>query len=428
LTYLISLRNNLMPCSTAKTTKFAICVFLVVAFAVRNLTKSLRRAHKQTSQVVFDQVNQQQEPNATATSLENFFDQISSQATLEEVEVQSPGNLSNSAIYFCGYEKNVKGLYEHLYPEIKARIRNATVMTRDSPTDENTILLSGSEGDCGMGKLKGNWLEQNFKGTVIIINGESWTVRNTWKNLSDTLTIPRNQYHIGHIADGCQSRRIYFMAQEFLRQRKLWDFFLRKQDKPISTKERFLVYTNGHCVNFRDDAFDAIALAHPSKTVEHAGSCSGTRKNITNIVKSDLKFGPYKLKGKNLYLSNWKLMRRFRFCLVMENSYVEGYITEKILLAFAGGCIPIYYGTIEIFDIFNPKSFIYYDIHNPQVALDKIARLEGNATAYNEVMREPILLEGNTTIQKYFSLSDRIIPDAVLKKRIRTMVHTRCKR
>ena len=86
----------------------------------------------------------------------------------------------------------------------------------------------------------------------------------------------------------------------------------------------------------------------------------------------------------------------------------------------------IYYGSVEVFDIFNPKSFIYYDINNPEVALNAIARLEGNASAYDEVMAEPILLEGNKTIQKYFSLSDEIIPDAMLKKKIRKMVYTRC--
>jgi hypothetical protein len=86
----------------------------------------------------------------------------------------------------------------------------------------------------------------------------------------------------------------------------------------------------------------------------------------------------------------------------------------------------IYYGTVEVFDIFNPKSFIYYDIENPKDALNEIARLENNSTAYDDVMAEPILLEGNKTIQKYFSLSDEIIPNAMLKKKIREMVYSRC--
>jgi len=62
----------------------------------------------------------------------------------------------------------------------------------------------------------------------------------------------------------------------------------------------------------------------------------------------------------------------------------------------------IYYGSREVFDIFNPKSFIYYDIDKPQLALDEISRLESNSSAYDEVMAEPILLEGNKTIQSTF--------------------------
>ena len=81
-----------------------------------------------------------------------------------------------------------------------------------------------------------------------------------------------------------------------------------------------------------------------------------------------------------------------------------------------------------MFDIFNPKSFIYYDINSPQDAFDEISRFGGNSSAYDKVMAEPILLEGNETIQKYFSLSDDIIPNARLKQKIREMPYTRCRR
>ena len=74
--------------------------------------------------------------------------------------------------------------------------------------------------------------------------------------------------------------------------------------------------------------------------------------------------------------------------------------------AFFAGSIPIYYGTQEIFDVFNANAFIWYDINNPQVALDRIAYLESNATAYWEMFQEPILAHGQETLAKYFSLRD----------------------
>ncbi len=95
----------------------------------------------------------------------------------------------------------------------------------------------------------------------------------------------------------------------------------------------------------------------------------------------------------------------------MKNKRANGYITEKILNAFLAGCIPIYYGTTEIFDIFNKKAFIWYDIHSPErarAALNRIAYLEENRTAYDEVLKEPNLADGEETIRKYFSFNDEL--------------------
>ena len=45
--------------------------------------------------------------------------------------------------------------------------------------------------------------------------------------------------------------------------------------------------------------------------------------------------------------------------MAIENSYHEGYITEKIMLPFMAGSIPIYYGSNKIKELFNDKSFFY---------------------------------------------------------------------
>ena len=86
----------------------------------------------------------------------------------------------------------------------------------------------------------------------------------------------------------------------------------------------------------------------------------------------------------------------------------------------------IYHGTNEIFDIFNPKAFLYWNADNPAETIAEIRRLEANKTAYKQMQNEPILKDGNRTIQKYFSLSDDIIPNAQLKRRIRDMMLTHC--
>ena len=57
-------------------------------------------------------------------------------------------------------------------------------------------------------------------------------------------------------------------------------------------------------------------------------------------------------------------------------------------MAFLGGCIPIYWGTLDVFKIFNAKSFIYYHVAQPELALERVRYLEANETAYKEVMSE----------------------------------------
>jgi hypothetical protein len=102
----------------------------------------------------------------------------------------------------------------------------------------------------------------------------------------------------------------------------------------------------------------------------------------------------------------------------MEHVNHAAYITEKILMAFIGGCIPIYYGSPAVFDIFNEKAFIFYNISDPQPALDQVRALETDKKLYEKMLKEPIAAHGNATIEKYFSFSDEV-GNGVLKRRIR---------
>ena len=104
----------------------------------------------------------------------------------------------------------------------------------------------------------------------------------------------------------------------------------------MSSQNKFLIYANSNCVDFREDAFDAIALSNPWKEVNHVSGCAGNMKNLTNVRKSF----SIRNQSRGTIQSNWKFLRDYQFCLVMENIYLEGYITEKIVLAFAIGCIP----------------------------------------------------------------------------------------
>jgi hypothetical protein len=61
----------------------------------------------------------------------------------------------------------------------------------------------------------------------------------------------------------------------------------------------------------------------------------------------------------------------------MENIYRDGYVTEKIVIAFLGGCIPIYFGSQNVFDVFHKNAFIYYDVENPESVGIETSRILG---------------------------------------------------
>jgi hypothetical protein len=187
-------------------------------------------------------------------------------------------------------------------------------------------------------------------------------------------------------------------------------FLLDPLQKPRNSQKHFLMYANANCVPFRQQAYDELSQLGQ---VHHGGKCHGSTLPSNNKTKID----------SHVSLGNWGdnvlVYHDYRFCLVMEHGLVEGYVTEKILLAFAGGCVPIYYGPTSIFDLFHPDAFIFYNISNPQPALEKIRYLERNRTAYDWVMDQPILRDGNQTIETYFSFSDTV-GSGKLKQRIRS--------
>lgn len=184
----------------------------------------------------------------------------------------------------------------------------------------------------------------------------------------------------------------------------LWNHKL----KPRNNGKHFRIYAQGNCVPFREEAFDELSRIGP---VHQGGKCKGLKKSTNKtIVKTQVSLR-----------NGWddvNVYREYRFCLVMEHGNVDGYITEKILMVFAGGCLPIYYGTTQVWNVFNKKAFIYYDIENPFPALNRVAYLERNPSAYATMMGQPILANGNKTIEDFFFFSNTY-GNGIVKRRIR---------
>jgi hypothetical protein len=142
-----------------------------------------------------------------------------------------------------------------------------------------------------------------------------------------------------------------------------------------------LVYAASRCLPHRQQAFDALSRVIESIAM---GACYGSHPELHRS----------RIARRQQYRQNYMAFRDYRFVLAMENAKSPGYVTEKILYAFAAGAVPIYYGTQEVFDLFNHEAFIYYDPANPQATLDAVAYLDRNRTAYVEMVHKPVFAYG----------------------------------
>ena len=317
----------------------------------------------------------------------------------------------SGTVFVCGWDRG--RLREQLFPEFTSEKR---MDWKQKGADESSFLFFGLCGPCpakiGKSKLNAEWLQQNFKGTTLMVNGEG-------KYAEDSTEF--GMYQIGRIPDSERSVHTLFGPMAFIGHYPMeWRKELFDHNyKPKSQKNQFLIYMNANCVPHREDAVDRIGQ-HTGLTVHAGGACKGTNNTAYRIPKHKTKI---REAAKEVPWShNRQVFNQYRFCLVMENEALFGYITEKLINAFLGGCIPIYYATEEVFNVFNRDAFIFYNVSDPEPALRRIKYLENNRDAYDQVLQgQPILANGNQTIRDYFSFADDV-GGGFLKKKIRSML------
>ncbi|ONI48024.1 hypothetical protein AN644_02950 [Candidatus Epulonipiscium fishelsonii] len=131
----------------------------------------------------------------------------------------------------------------------------------------------------------------------------------------------------------------------------------------IKTKFCNFVYSNGWgAAPWRKEMFDLINIY---KKVDSGG------KYLNNIGGS--------VKDKYEFQLNYK------FSIACENISMPGYVTEKIVQAFAAKTIPIYWGDPNITREFNPKAFINcHDYNSFDEVMGKIIEIDNDDELFLE--------------------------------------------
>lgn len=174
-------------------------------------------------------------------------------------------------------------------------------------------------------------------------------------------------------------------------------FFRELQDKnrdyPDSiydTKEHFASFIASHDSenNIRGDFFKAL---NSRKRVESAGTYLNNQDGGKTVDWLD---------G-----SKERLLKKCRFSLCFESTKHEGFITEKIVEAFYSDTVPVYYGSSNIKEIFNPKAFIdISDFETFDDAVDRIMEIENDKSLYMEMLCQPIFNNPRYPEEKYAEL------------------------
>ena len=149
--------------------------------------------------------------------------------------------------------------------------------------------------------------------------------------------------------------------------------------------------------------------------ISNALSAPGRSKmiEILNSYKTVDSGGKYKNNVGGPVPDKIEFEKSYKFTMAIENSSSNGYTTEKIMEAFAGATIPIYYGSPDIAKEFNSKAFINcHEYASFEDVLEKVKEIDSNDALFLSIVKEPIITDNNQA-KEY--LSENYLSDYLFK-------------
>lgn len=102
--------------------------------------------------------------------------------------------------------------------------------------------------------------------------------------------------------------------------------------------------------------------------------------------------------------------RAHKFSIVCENSSHSGYTTEKLVQAFAAGCVPVYWGDPSVSKVFNPKALInVQDFGSLQELVDYVKKVDADDALYQSYLQEPALADPACLKERQMELLKRFV-------------------
>jgi len=126
-----------------------------------------------------------------------------------------------------------------------------------------------------------------------------------------------------------------------------------------------------------------------------AGNPEGLRINLFHSISKYKQVDGYgNMFGRALRQSKFDLLKDYKFCLCPENSIYDGYVTEKLIDAYAGSTVPLYSGDLSVCREFNDNAFLnYQDDICMDWFVDHVSEIDENIDLYRAMYQQPLLKE-----------------------------------
>ncbi len=157
----------------------------------------------------------------------------------------------------------------------------------------------------------------------------------------------------------------------------------------MTQKTKFCAYMYSNPVEFRDKFFHTLARVY--KSADALGSCCSkqTRGQTTRMLYEPL---------VKTYLEDAvEKYKPYKFVIAIENSRINGYITEKLMNPTLARAVPIYLGAPDVFrdGVFNRKAIIHIDdFPTYEKCVEHIKKVDETPELYLQYLQEP-LFTGN---------------------------------
>lgn len=143
------------------------------------------------------------------------------------------------------------------------------------------------------------------------------------------------------------------------------------------------------------DRFCAFIVSNPSNFFRiGAFEQLNAYKKVHSYGKVKMNSTELKKASENRYWRDAKFdffsNSKHKFMMCFENSSYPYYCTEKIMDAFLGGCIPIYWGCPKVDQDWNSGAFINAMRSN---WIDRVKLIDNNIEEFNRVYDEPIFTD-----------------------------------